>query len=73
MTLKNLLKLIAVCSILTGCAEIATNIVIQSGIQVAGEQILIANNKPVTKCNLVNVAKGYKLCRVSKTYIMRKA
>jgi hypothetical protein len=73
MTLKNLLKRIAVCSILTGSAEIATNIVIQSGIQVAGEQILIANNKPVTKCNLVNVAKGYKLCRVSKTYIMRKA
>jgi hypothetical protein len=72
MTLRSLLKLIAVCSILTGCAEIATNLVIQSSIQVVGEQILITNNKPITKCNLVNVARGYKLCRVSRTYITRK-
>lgn len=58
--------LIMVCS--SGCAEIATNMAIQGGVQVAGEQYLIAHNKPVTRCNLYNVAQGYKMCRVSKTY-----
>lgn len=57
--------LIVVCS---GCAEIATNVAIQGGIQLAGEKYLQANNKPITRCNLVNVAHGYKMCRVSKTY-----
>ena len=56
----------------SGCAEIATNIAVQSGVQVVGQQVLIANNKPMTKCNLVNVARGYKLCRVSKIYNTRK-
>lgn len=53
---------------ISGCAEIATNMAIQGGVQVAGEQYLIAHNKPVTRCNLYNVAQGYKMCRVSKTY-----
>ena len=65
--LKDLLTLLTVFS-LTGCAEIATNIAIQGGIQLAGEQYLQANNKPITKCNLVNVARGYKMCRISRTY-----
>ena len=54
-----------VCS---GCAEIATNVAVQSGIQLAGERYLIANNKPITRCSLYNVAKGNKMCRINKTY-----
>ena len=68
---KGLLKLLVVFS-LTGCAEIATNMAIQGGVQYAGEKVLIANNKPITKCNLINVAKGYKMCRINRLY-MRKA
>jgi uncharacterized protein YceK len=60
-----LLMLMVACS---GCAEIATNIAIQGGIQVAGEQYLQANNKPITRCSLVNVAQGKKMCRISRTY-----
>ena len=60
-----LLMLMVACS---GCAEIATNLAVQGSIQLAGEQYLIAQNKPITKCNLINVAKGYKMCRVSRTY-----
>jgi hypothetical protein len=52
----------------SGCAEIATNMVIQGGVQFVGEKALIANNKPVTKCNLINVAKGYKMCRIYRQY-----
>ena len=65
--LKDLLMLLTVFS-LTGCAEVATNIAIQGGIQLAGEQYLIANKKPITKCNLVNVAKGHKMCRIYRQY-----
>lgn len=64
--MKNLLLLIVVC--LTGCAEIATSVAINSGVQVAGEQYLIANKKPVTKCNLLNIAKGNNMCRIKRTY-----
>ena len=52
----------------SGCAEMATNMAIQGGIQYAGEKILIANNKPITNCNLINVAKGYKMCRIKRIY-----
>ena len=64
---KDLLKLLMVFS-LTGCAEIATNIAVQGSIQLAGEQYLIAQNKPITKCNLVNVAQGKKMCRIYRQY-----
>jgi len=64
---KDLLTLLMVFS-LTGCAEIATNIAVQGGIQLAGEQYLIAQNKPITKCNLVNVAQGKKMCRIYRQY-----
>ena len=53
---------------ISGCAEIATNIAIQGGIQLAGEKLLIANNKPITKCNIYNVTRGYKMCRVNRVY-----
>lgn len=68
MKLKDLLKLITVCSLLSGCAEIITNVAIQGGIQYAGEQVLIANNKPITRCSVFNVAKGNKLCRIYRQY-----
>lgn len=61
-----LLMLIMVCS--SGCAEITANLAVQSGVQYAGEKYLIANNKPITKCNLVNVAQGNKMCRVYRQY-----
>jgi hypothetical protein len=57
--------LIMVCS---GCAEIATQVVIQGGVQLAGERYLIATNKPITRCNLINVAKGNKMCRIYRQY-----
>jgi len=67
VSLRNvLLTLIIVFNL--GCVEIATNIAVQGGIQLAGEQYLIANNKPITKCNLVNVAQGKKMCRIYRQY-----
>lgn len=60
-----LLMLIMGCS---GCAEIATQVAVQGGVQYAGEKYLIANNKPITKCNLVNVAQGNKMCRIYRQY-----
>ena len=51
-----------------GCAEIATNVAIQGGIQFTGEQYLIAHNKPITRCNLYNVMQGNKMCRIYKQY-----
>lgn len=60
-----LLMLMVACS---GCAEIATNLAVQGSIQLAGEQYLIAQNKPITKCNLVNVAQGKKMCRIYRQY-----
>ena len=52
----------------SGCAEFATNLAVQGGVQLAGEQYLIHNNKPITKCNMVNVAKGNNLCRIYRQY-----
>ena len=60
-----LLMLIMGCS---GCAEMATQLAVQSGVQYAGEQYLIAQNKPITKCNLYNVMQGNKMCRVYRQY-----
>ena len=51
-----------------GCAEIATNLAVQGGVQYTGEQYLIARNKPITRCNLVNVAQGNKMCRIYRQY-----
>jgi len=53
---------------ISGCAQIATNVAVQASIQLAGEQYLMATNKPITRCTLVNVAKGNKLCRVNRVY-----
>ena len=55
-----------------GCAEIATQLAVQSGVQYAGEQYLIAQNKPIVKCNFYNVMKGNKMCRVTRTYLTRR-
>ena len=64
-----LLMLIMVCS---GCASVATSVATQVGVQAVGEQYLISQNKPVIKCNVINVIKGNKVCRVSKTYLIRR-
>lgn len=61
--------LIMVCS---GCASVATSVATQAGVQVVGEQYLISQNKPVIKCNMLNVIKGNKMCRVSRTYLTRR-
>ena len=66
--LKDLLKLTMVCSLLTGCAEIATNMAVQGAVQYAGDQMLIANNKPVTRCNMFNVIQDKKMCRIYRQY-----
>jgi hypothetical protein len=57
--------LIVVCS---GCVSLATSVATQAGVQVVGEQYLIAQNKPIIRCNLFNVAKGNKMCRVYRQY-----
>ena len=54
-----------VCS---GCVSLATSVATQAGVQVVGEQYLIAQNKPFIRCNLFNVAKGNKMCRVYRQY-----
>ena len=64
-----LLMLIVVCS---GCVTLATSVATQAGVQVVGEKYLISQNKPVIKCNVINVIKGNKACRVSKTYLIRR-
>ena len=64
---KDLLKLIMVFS-LTGCATVVTSVATQAGVQVVGEQYLIAQNKPIIRCNLYNVIKGNKMCRVYRQY-----
>lgn len=58
-----------VCS---GCASFATNIATQASVQYIGEQYLIAQNKPIIKCNFYNVMKGNKMCRVNRTYLTRR-
>jgi len=57
--------LLMVCS---GCASFATNIATQAGVQYVGEQYLIAQSKPIIKCNFYNVMKGNKMCRVNRQY-----
>jgi hypothetical protein len=52
----------------SGCAEVITNVAVQGGVQAMGEQMLIANDKPVTRCNIINVAKGNKMCRIYRQY-----
>jgi len=61
--------LIVVCS---GCVTLATSVATQAGVQVVGEKYLISQNKPVIKCNVLNVIKGNRACRVSKTYLIRR-
>ena len=61
--------LIVVCS---GCVTLATSVATQAAVQVVGEKYLISQNKPVIKCNVINVIKGNKACRVSKTYLIRR-
>jgi hypothetical protein len=56
----------------SGCATVATSVATQAGVQVVGEQYLISQNKPMIKCNAINVIKGNKVCRVSKTYLIRR-
>lgn len=55
-----------------GCVSVATSVATQAGVQAVGEQYLISQNKPVIKCNVINVIKGNKVCRVSKTYLIRR-
>jgi hypothetical protein len=52
----------------SGCAEITANLAVQSGVQFAGEKYLIAQNKPIVRCNLYNVMQGHKMCRVYRQY-----
>jgi hypothetical protein len=56
----------------TGCATVATSVATQAGVQVVGEQYLISQKKPMIKCNVINVVKGNKMCRVSRTYLIRR-
>lgn len=71
MNLRNVLLMLLVV-FNTGCASLATSVATQAGVQYAGEQYLISQNKPTIKCNVINVIKGNKVCRVSKTYLMRR-
>jgi hypothetical protein len=54
--------------LLTGCAEVITSVAINGGVQVVGEEYLIQNKKPMTKCNVLNVVKGNNICRIKRTY-----
>ena len=64
---KNLFLLVCLV-LINGCAQIATSVVTQAGVQVVGEQYLISQKKPTIKCNAFNVIKGNKMCRVSMVY-----
>jgi len=55
-----------------GCMTVATSVATQVGVQYTGEQYLISQKKPMIKCNVINVIKGNKMCRVSRTYLMRR-
>ena len=55
-----------------GCATVVTSVATQVGVQVVGEKYLTSQNKPVIKCNVINVIKGNRACRVSKTYLIRR-
>ncbi len=52
----------------SGCASVATSVATQAGVQIVGEQYLITQNKPIIRCNVVNVIKGNKVCRVYRQY-----
>lgn len=65
--MRNWLLISAAASTL-GCTTLATSVATQVGVQAAGEQLLISQNKPVIKCTVINVVKGNQLCRVSRTY-----
>jgi len=52
----------------SGCAEITSSLIAQGSVQYAGEKYLIATNKPITKCNVVNVIEKKKMCRIYKQY-----
>ncbi len=69
--LQNVLLMLITASNL-GCATVATSVATQAGVQVVGEQYLISQNKAMIKCNIINVVKGNKACRVSRTYLIRK-
>lgn len=71
MSLRNVLLMLTTVFNL-GCVSVATSVATQAGVQAVGEQYLISQNKPVIKCNVINVIKGNKVCRVSKTYLMRR-
>ena len=52
----------------SGCVSVATSVATQAGVQVVGEQYLIAQNKPIVRCNLYNVIQGNKMCRIYRQY-----
>ena len=63
-----LLFLLACLVLISGCAQIATSVATQAGVQVVGEKYLISQKKPVIKCNVYNIIKGNKMCRVGMVY-----
>lgn len=67
MNLSNTLLMFTVLFNL-GCATVATSVATQAGVQVVGEQYLITQKKPAIRCNLYNVIKGNKTCRVYRQY-----
>ena len=67
MNLRNVLLMLLMVFNL-GCAEIATQVAVQGGVQYTGEQYLISRNKPITRCNLYNVIQGNKMCRIYRQY-----
>ena len=71
MSLRNVLLMLIVVFNL-GCMTVATSVATQVGVQTVGEQYLISQNKAMIKCNLFNVVKGNKMCRVSRTYLIRR-
>lgn len=52
----------------SGCVSLATSVATQTGVQIVGEQYLIAQKKPIIRCNVVHVIKGNKVCRVYRQY-----
>ncbi len=60
--------IISLCMMNVGCASLATSMATQAGVQVVGEQYLIAKNKPIIRCNVFNVIQHNKMCRVYRQY-----
>ena len=67
MNLRNVLLMLTMVFNL-GCVSFATSVATQAGVQVVGEQYLIAQNKPIVRCNLYNVLQGNKMCRIYRQY-----